>query len=433
MSLIDDLRLQASPLDHLGWQEATTRVAGLLAWMREQPEVNRILHDLKGRSSVFARLQSGGPAVRREAAGCAARLEDIAAVGLAMAELCSVPNRRDAFHQIATSFGVQPPPNMVNPADFLAREAIKLYIRPLVNFVAGKLSRSSPQSKTASPTREHLTFEFLRALCDEYERDPLPTHWVKRDDIWKRVTERYGEDLDSDLATAAFKHLYAVRFVNQVTGTDAEIQINDRGLEAYEQMKADHSSPTPSDAPDTRTVFVVHGRNEAARKSIFAFLRAIGLKPLEWSQAIAATGEGTPYIGQVLDKAFSIAQAIVVLMTPDDVACLRKEFQNEQDPEHEKKLTGQARANVLFEAGMAFGRHPKRTVLVEMGALRPFSDIGGRHVLRLNDSSQRRQDLANRLQTAGCAVDLTGRDWHTAGSFEMKTAAESAGNEARRS
>jgi len=39
-----------------------------------------------------------------------------------------------------------------------------------------------------------------------------------------------------------------------------------------------------------QTVFVIHGRNEAARKSMFEFLRAIGLKPLEWSQALAATG-----------------------------------------------------------------------------------------------------------------------------------------------
>ena len=68
---------------------------------------------------------------------------------------------------------------------------------------------------------------------------------------------------------------------------------------------------------------------------------------------------------------------------------------------------------------MAMGRYPNRTVLVQIGTLRPFSDVGGRHVLRLNNSSQRRQDLADRLRTAGCAVDLTGRDWRTVGSFDL--------------
>jgi predicted nucleotide-binding protein len=179
------------------------------------------------------------------------------------------------------------------------------------------------------------------------------------------------------------------------------------------------AEPSTVHVGDPRTVFVVHGRNETARKSMFEFLRAIGLKPLEWSQALSATGEATPYIGSVLDKAFSVAQAVVVLMTPDDEACLRKEFQTAHDEQYEKQLTSQARPNVLFEAGMAMGRYPKRTVLVQIGTLRPFSDIGGRYVLRLNNSSQRRQDLADRLRTAGCTVELTGSDWHTVGSFDL--------------
>jgi predicted nucleotide-binding protein len=172
-----------------------------------------------------------------------------------------------------------------------------------------------------------------------------------------------------------------------------------------------------------RIIFVVHGRNEALRKSMFDFLRAIGLQPLERSQAIKATGEATPYVGQILDKAFSMAQAVVVLMTPDDEAYLRKEFQTEHDEAYEKNLTAQARPNVLFEAGMAMGRDAKRTVLVQVGTLRPFSDVGGRHIVRLNNTSAKRQDLAERLKAAGCDVDLSGRDWHSTGLFEVKEAA----------
>ena len=58
-----------------------------------------------------------------------------------------------------------------------------------------------------------------------------------------------------------------------------------------------------------------------------------------------------------------------------------------------------------------------RTILVELGRLRPFSDVAGRHVIRLGDSSQRRQELAERLQLAGCPINLSGTDWHTAGDF----------------
>jgi hypothetical protein len=149
-----------------------------------------------------------------------------------------------------------------------------------------------------------------------------------------------------------------------------------------------------------RKVFVVHGRNDAARSAMFAFLRSIGLDPIEWSEVVKMTGEGSPHIWQVLDTAFDSAQAIVVLFTPDDVAYLRSEYATgESDPETEAKA--QARPNVLFEAGMAMGRDARRTVLVEMGELRPFSDVAGRHAVRIDDSAAKRKDLAQRLESAG--------------------------------
>jgi predicted nucleotide-binding protein len=166
-----------------------------------------------------------------------------------------------------------------------------------------------------------------------------------------------------------------------------------------------------------RVVFVVHGRDRAARDGVFTFLRAIGLHPLEWAEALAATGKPAPYIGDVLDLAFAVAQAVVVLMTPDDDACLRPHLRGPGEPPHETQPTGQARANVLFEAGMTMGRAPDRTVLVELGELRPFSDIAGRHVVRLDNSTPRRQEFAQRLIAAGCPVNLTGMDWHTAGNL----------------
>ena len=175
-------------------------------------------------------------------------------------------------------------------------------------------------------------------------------------------------------------------------------------------------------AANTREVFVVHGRNEEARKALFGFLRAIGLVPLEWAMAVQATGKGSPYISEILDVAFDRAQAIVVLLTPDDEARLKEPHQVDDDPPHDTELTGQARPNVLFEAGIAMARNQDRTILVELGVLRPFSDIAGRHVIRLDNSSQRRHDLAQRLEAAGCPVNLTGRDWHSEGDFEETVA-----------
>jgi hypothetical protein len=172
-----------------------------------------------------------------------------------------------------------------------------------------------------------------------------------------------------------------------------------------------------SDTADTSNVFVVHGRNLRAAKALFEFLRALGLHPIEWARAVKATGHGSPHVGEVLDAGFALCQAVVVLMTPDDVGYVRERFfYSNDDPPEEAMPRGQPRLNVIFEAGMALGRFPERTIIVELGRLRPFSDIGGRHTIRINDTPEQRQELKERLESAGCEVKA-GSDWLEAGKF----------------
>src|SRR5690348_1643367 len=66
---------------------------------------------------------------------------------------------------------------------------------------------------------------------------------------------------------------------------------------------------------------------------------------------------------------------------------------------------------------MAFATHEDRTVLVQFGDVRPFSDIAGRHIISMDGSTAKRQELARRLEDAGCPVNWRGIDWHTAGDL----------------
>lgn len=168
----------------------------------------------------------------------------------------------------------------------------------------------------------------------------------------------------------------------------------------------------------SNSVMVVHGRNIAVRDALYEFLRALGLNPIEFSHGVKATKKGAPVIKEVLDAMFAKAAAVVVLLTPDDEARLQKRFWKSSDALFERKLTGQARPNVLFEAGRAFGSHPDSTILVQVGAHRPLSDLSGVHFVYLGDDPASRNDLASRLETAGCAVDRSGTDWLTAGRFD---------------
>jgi predicted nucleotide-binding protein len=177
------------------------------------------------------------------------------------------------------------------------------------------------------------------------------------------------------------------------------------------------SSSTRIKSINKKKVWVVHGRNEKLRQSMFSFLRAIGLEPIEFPQAIISTEEPAPYIGEILDGAFNEAQATVVLFSGDDVAKLRDKFLQKEDPDYERNLTPQARPNVLFEAGMAIGRDVRKTIMVQIGTIRLLSDIAGKHITHLDDSPEKRQELAYKLQTAGCKIDITGQDWMKAGSF----------------
>jgi predicted nucleotide-binding protein len=179
--------------------------------------------------------------------------------------------------------------------------------------------------------------------------------------------------------------------------------------------------PAPVAVKDPRQVFVVHGRNIAIKEAMFDFLRSVGLNPREWEELVAETGSASPYIGQVLKVAFEIAQAAVVLFTPDDEARLRELYRGAQEPTYETELTPQARQNVLFEAGMAMGWADHRTVLVQVGHTRPFSDIAGRHTVHLQNTEESRRILALRLRVAGCPVDITGSEWKTTGSFDIES------------
>jgi len=173
--------------------------------------------------------------------------------------------------------------------------------------------------------------------------------------------------------------------------------------------------------PNKKVVWVVHGRNLKIRNSIFQLLRTVGVKPLEWGEAKAKTNKASPFVGEILEVAFSYAQAVVVLLTGDDLAKLRDEFQSSDDDQYETQLTPQARPNVLFEAGMAMGYCPERTILVQIGKIRPFSDITGRHIIKFDGGPEKRKELIDALLTAGVLVDIAEKkDWLTVGDFTIE-------------
>lgn len=174
---------------------------------------------------------------------------------------------------------------------------------------------------------------------------------------------------------------------------------------------------TPQEARD-RTVFLVHGRDHGARDALIELLHAFDLKVVSWRQAATRAGGGTPYTGDIVRAGMEMAAAVVVLLTPDDVGFVRRAFRQDRDGPDDLRPTGQARLNVIFEAGMAMARDRDRVVLVEVGVTRGLSDTAGLNVIRLDDGVESRKDLAARLRAAGLAVDTDDEQWRTVAHFE---------------
>lgn len=141
------------------------------------------------------------------------------------------------------------------------------------------------------------------------------------------------------------------------------------------------SAAFAASSPDrnSENVAVAYGRDTEAVNAMFSFLRDVGLRPLRWEQLRRETGTSTPYTGEIVEKAFEISQAVVVLFTPDDEARLHPDLRGKHEPETERELTGQPRQNVLIEAGMALSTHRRRTIIVEIGKLRPITNRRPQH------------------------------------------------------
>ncbi len=201
---------------------------------------------------------------------------------------------------------------------------------------------------------------------------------------------------------------------------DKESEFSKRLSEKGNELKFEKKTKKEIKKVNTKKVFVVHGRNEKIRQEMFSFLRSIELQPIEWEEAISFTEKGAPFIGEILENAFQEAQIILILLTPDDKACLREELCKKDESKEEVEFRYQARPNVLFEAGMAFGNMPNRTILIQIGSVKKFSDIAGRHIIYFDGTEKTRINLINRLKTAGCEINIEGKsDWQKEGDFTL--------------
>lgn len=173
-------------------------------------------------------------------------------------------------------------------------------------------------------------------------------------------------------------------------------------------------------SPDKKKVFIIHGRNNNARVAIEHFVKSLGLVPIDFDELAADLG-GFAFVGDIVRAGLRQAQGIIALFTPDEFATLRTEYHGKHD-KAEAIERWQARPNVIFEAGMAYGMAPERTLLVTLGTdVALFSDVDGVHIVRLNNQVSSRSKLRQKLIGVKCEVNQRSDAWtdlDKSGDFE---------------
>ncbi len=153
-----------------------------------------------------------------------------------------------------------------------------------------------------------------------------------------------------------------------------------------------------------RTIYVVFGHDTDQVRKIKAFLEGLDLVFLTKKEAVDFTKKTAPFIGDIINAAFEHAQAVIVLLTGDEEVQLCKELHHYDDEDFEKVFCPQPMQEQIFEAGYAFGKSPKRTILIQIGHVRPFSDIVGRFILHFTDTPEDYAILRTRLERAECSI-----------------------------
>jgi predicted nucleotide-binding protein len=139
-------------------------------------------------------------------------------------------------------------------------------------------------------------------------------------------------------------------------------------------------------------VFVVHGRDDAAKNEVALFLRAIGLEPI----ILHLRPNGGRHLLTKFREESDGAGFAVVLMTPDDEGGLAGAADRRP----------RARQNVVFELGFFIGKlGPASVAALLKGDVEKPSDFDGIAYIAFDPGGHWKTDLARELHHAKMPFD----------------------------
>ena len=166
--------------------------------------------------------------------------------------------------------------------------------------------------------------------------------------------------------------------------------------EYWQDMVQTHTvgePPSVAEPVTSKQVFVVHGRDDAAKHTVARYLEGLDLEPVILQEQ---PSEGRT----IIEKFEEYAQVgfAVVLCTPDDVGALESD---------QEKLKPRPRQHVVLEWGFFLGKiGRKRVCALFKDDVEIPSDYDGVIYIQLDDFGGWRMDLAKEMRAAGLPVDM---------------------------
>ncbi len=152
------------------------------------------------------------------------------------------------------------------------------------------------------------------------------------------------------------------------------------------------SRPKRKSVPNKKQVFIIHGRDMNTVRDLQNFIRSLGFSIMTFQDL--ANRSANNFVANVVIDGIKTASAVIALFTPDELAAY---YEGRTLSREQSGRRWQARPNVIFEAGVAYGVAKRKTILLTAGAdVELFSDLSGVHFIRL-DSGSGREDLRKRL------------------------------------
>lgn len=175
-----------------------------------------------------------------------------------------------------------------------------------------------------------------------------------------------------------------------ISALQGEVDALKEDLQYSAPSNAVIAAPTPAELSDE--IFVVHGRDEAAKEQVAAVIQRAGLTPIILHQQ---ANEGKTII-EKFEKHGSAAGFAVIIATPDDVGGLAVA------PPLQPVLKARARQNVIGEMFWFAGRLGREKVCTLVkGNIDMPSDVAGVGYTPMDDHGGWKAKLLQELSAAG--------------------------------